>query len=90
MKEVAIIKFTETDSTVTLLRSCLDATPERGFDRATLKARARVDAVLDALKPEDGIIKMEDADYATAVQATAAVRWVKREKYYNTFHDQFA
>lgn len=89
MKELAIIKFTETESTVTLLRLCLDATPERGFDRATLKARDRVDVALDKLTPEDTTIKLEDSDYATAVQAAAAVRWVKREKYYTAFHDQF-
>lgn len=71
-----------------LLRTALDFTPPGGFDPATLRARARVDKALETVGEGD-LIKLEDADYATAQVAVGGVRWVGRHPDYLAFADAF-
>ncbi len=88
MKEIPNKKFTETDSVSSLLLAALDAPPERGFDFAIMRARGRVEDSLKGVKDGD-TIKLEDADYAAAIEAVKSVRWIKRGKHLIEFADMF-
>lgn len=48
--------------------------PRGGFDFATMRARNRIADVLDKVK-RGGEIKLEDADFAAAVQCVKDYRW---------------
>ncbi len=88
MKEIPNKQFTETVTTVSLLTVCLNDPGKDGFDLPLLRSRDRVAKALDGLKAGD-VIKLEDADYATAQNAIKAVRWATRDKHLITFAEQF-
>lgn len=88
MKEIPNKKFTETDSVVSLLKAALDTTPERGFEYAVMRARSRVDDAIKCVE-SGGVIKLEDADHATAVEAVKVCRWGKRDKFLIEFAELF-
>lgn len=88
MKETANIQFTETDSTVSLLKVALNNPPAQGFDFAVMRARGRIEDALEGLKSGD-VIKLEDSDYATAVEAVKNVKWAARSKHLIQFGEQW-
>lgn len=51
-----------------------------------MRSRGRVDDALDTSGSE---IVLEDADYATAVEAIKATRWNQNEKHLIQFGEQF-
>ncbi len=95
MKEIPNLTFqlkdgAENHTTVSLLRFCLTQTPAGGFDFATIRARNRVDAVLEKVpKTEGGLIALEDADHVVAVQVVQATRWGSAHKDLIKFGEQF-
>ena len=88
MKEIPNLKFKDRDSTVSLLKIALNYPSERGLDFITIRARNRV---MDAIEnvTDGGIIKLEDADQTTAVEAIKAVRWTTVNKDLIQFAEQF-
>lgn len=89
MKEIPVLKFNEKDTTVTLLRTALDYLPKEGFTLPLIRTRNKVADVIEKLKDGD-VIKLEDADFATAQNAIREVRWSHREKYLSQFAEQFS
>lgn len=57
------------------IRACLDHPPAKGFARADLKRRDRIEKVLDA---SNGLLELEDADAAALKQLVEAMRWGMR------------
>lgn len=89
MKQIPNQQFTATDSTVTLLRNCIENGGKQGVALSDLRARNRVADALDKVE-SGGILELEDADYATAQACVRDVRWIKFEKHLITFAEQFA
>lgn len=94
MKSIANKEFSVSDGkTVTvaeLLESCLSSPPTGGFDFATMRARLRVSSAMEPYKNVAGVdIQLEDADYATAVEAIKSTRWARYEKYLVEFGELF-
>lgn len=71
-----------------LLKAALNQTPQGGFDLATMRARLRVAEAADKAKPGEGIA-LEPADYHTAKQAVAAMRWGAMHPDILTFSEAF-
>ncbi len=57
-----------------LLKMCLAQPPPVGFDFSTMRARNRIADALDKSKP-GGEIKLEDADFAAAVECVKSMKW---------------
>lgn len=89
MREIPVVQFTEQDNTVTLLNMCLDNGGKQGLDLSALRARNRVADGIEKLKTGD-VIKLEDADFATAQNCVREVRWIKYERHLITFAEQFS
>ncbi len=80
MKNVPNLTFTipsnpKPESTVSLLRICLQSQPQGGFDFNTMRKRMKVEAVLDSVK-EGETLNLEDEYYEEAVRAIKETRWV--------------
>lgn len=73
------LKPGEVATAATLLNLCLANPPPAGFDYAMMRARNRVSDAIDGLRVGDEI-KLEDADYATAVEAVKTMRWAAKHK----------
>jgi hypothetical protein len=71
-----------------LLRLTLDQIPAGGFDRVTIRARARIDTVLDATEAGKEIA-LEDADYAVAQKCVEEFRWGTRHADISRFLELF-
>ena len=95
MKSIPNKAFTTPDGSVVtvaqLLETSLSSPPPEGFDFATMRARLRVSAVLDAPRsgPVGGDIELEDADYQTAQEAIKKTRWVRYSKHLVEFGELF-
>lgn len=89
MREIPVVQFTEKDNTVGLLNMCLANGSKQGLDLAQLRARNRVADVIEKLKTGD-VIKLEDADFATAQNCVREVRWLNYERHLITFAEQFS
>jgi len=88
MTEIKNTKLTENDTTGTLLALCLNYAGEKGLDIPTIRSRVRVLGALEGIKV-GGVIKLEDADYATAQTVIKEVRWASVGKHLITFAEQF-
>lgn len=88
MKEVPNKQFTEKDSTVSLLTTCLNNPGDNGLDLAAIRARSRVMDALEEIE-SGGMIKLEDADYTVAQQSVKSVRWAAPHKHFISFAEQF-
>jgi hypothetical protein len=88
MKEIPNKQFTETDSTASLLRTCLNNPGKTGLDLPAIRARNRVADAIEKVAAGD-IIKLEDADHGTAQQAIRDVRWASCDKHLVQFAEQF-
>lgn len=90
-KEIPVMQFTESESTLSLLKVALNSPPLNGFDFAIIRARGRVMDAVEKLEKnkEDLILKLEDADYTVAVEAIKQVRWNKLSKHLIQFAEQF-
>lgn len=88
MKTVPNRQFTEKLSTAILLQNCLKTPPDGGFSFDSMRKRIRVAAVADAVKP-GGEICLEDADFATAVDAIQSTRWNVMDPHIIDFAAQF-
>lgn len=92
MKNIQNITFKATSTgeeitTATMLKGCLKVAPREGFDFPTMRGRMRV---MDAVeKSVDKLIVLEDADFATAVQAIKDTRWTSLEPHLIKFAEQF-
>lgn len=92
MKELPNKVFVKTradgkhETVARLIGDCLKTMPQTGFDFALMRARQRVDDVISAAE-DGGIIKLEDADFAVALEAIKATRWVAREPHLIEFAD---
>ena len=67
-----------------LINQCLNQMPEGGFTRSELKARARIDAVLEKT---NGTIELEDADAEKLKRIVRLMRWKGRHADLVQFHD---
>lgn len=74
-------------TTATLLKDALEAMPPNGFDLNTIRARLRLVEAIEKMEGET--LKIEDADFSSAVQAVQQVKWVRLEKYLLQFAEQF-
>ena len=91
MKTIPNITFDakpEPVSVAKLLETCLATPPQQGFDFATIRARQRVQDVLDKVT-DGGEIQLEDADFQTAKDAVAVTRWVRPDKHLLSFAELF-
>ena len=95
MKTIPNLKFTIKDpdgstnaTTASLLQLCLNVPPQGGLDFATIRTRLRVADVLEKAKPGSDI-KLEDSDYATALEAVRAMKWGGVHKDILRFADEF-
>lgn len=88
MKEIPNKQYKEKDTTVTLLKLALNFPTDRGLSLADIRARNRV---FDAIEKVEvgGVIKLEDADHTTAVEAIKAVHWTTVNKDIIQFAEQF-
>ncbi len=68
--------------------TALDQTPQGGFNRATIKARGRVEDALKDVKPL-GEIHFEDQDYQTAKECIDACGWLSRGPHIRRLFDLF-
>lgn len=89
MKEIPNLQLNENDTTVSMLKGCLDAPPKEGLDMSMIRARNRVLDVIEKVAAGD-IIKFEDADYVTAQSVIRSSRWVNVGKHIIKFAEQFA
>lgn len=88
MKQIPNRRYTEVDTTATMLLVCLNFPPQGGFDLATIRARIKVADIAEKVKPEEMIV-LEDADFATVQAAIKQVRWSKPDRYVLLFAEQF-
>lgn len=88
MKQIQNKQFNEQDSTASLLGVCLNSAGREGLDFATIRSRIKVADALVGKKPGD-TIELEDADFAAAVSAISATRWVRPEKHLIEFAQLF-
>ena len=71
-----------------LLQVCLSRPPAQGFDYATMRARNKVEDVLDKAT-DGGTIELEDADHATACACVRDMRWGIKHRDLVKFADLF-
>lgn len=88
MKSTPNKQFTETQSTVSILKDCLKFPPQGGFDFPTMRSRNKIADVLDKVTA-GGVIELEDADHAAAVEAIKNTRWNVVDKHLLDFAEQF-
>lgn len=88
MKEIPNVKFTEADSAVSLLKLALQFPPQGGMDFAEIRARNRIADIIEKVEA-GGVIKLEDADHAKAVEFVKLVRWTSSPKHLIAFAELF-
>lgn len=88
MKTIPNLRFTEIDTTATMLLACLNFPPQGGFDLATIRARTKIADIAEKVRPDETIV-LEDADFVTAQIAIKQVRWSKLDRYVIRFAEQF-
>ena len=91
MKELPVLQFTESESTLSFLKIALNAPPINGLDLATIRARSRVMDTVEKLEKDAGnlVLKLEDTDYTAAKEAIRQVRWNVLSKHLIRFAEQF-
>lgn len=100
MKTVPLTTYKEGVTTLVLLKTCVDATPQSGLDLPQLRARLKVSDAIEKLekvnaeakkgeRPEVVELVLEDAVYATAQECIKTTRWLKPETYVDTFAAAF-
>jgi hypothetical protein len=76
-------------NTKELIQGCLNQVPEKGFTYQDIKNRMRIDEKINALKPEDQVLQLEDADFLILKQYVKTMTWTTRSKFIAEFHEQF-
>ncbi len=105
MKTVPIVTYREGISTLILLKTCVDSTPQGGLDMATVRARLKVSAAIEkteaaiekqkANEPGAGTdplatqLEFEDAVYESAQECIRLTRWIRPEKHIASFATAF-
>jgi hypothetical protein len=77
-----------TFSTIEIIQSCLNSMPEKGFTYADLKARGRIDSVLQNLPPGATQVNFEDTDFETLKECAINSRWAVRGNFILDFLSQ--
>lgn len=88
MKTIPVTNYTDAISTRTVLKGCLDYTPQNGLDFAQIRGRLRVGKAIEDSEATTEI-NLEDADYAIAQSCVKETRWVKPEPYLIQFAELF-
>ncbi len=88
MKEVPNNQFTETESTVTMLKFALQQLPHGGFTFEEARARNRISDALEKVE-QGGVITLEDSDHAKAVEILKGSRWGGNPKHLTEFAKQW-
>lgn len=88
MREIPNVKFTDTETAVSLLTICLNSVPPGGLDFATIRTRNRVADAIEKIGDGD-TIKLEDSDYTAAQEAIKTTRWATRNKHLIQFAELF-
>lgn len=91
--KLATLTINGTDKTIQvadLLNDAMNLIPKEGLTPADIQKRLRVLAIVDKAKAENlTTLEMEDADFKTACDCVAAMRWALVDPFIIEFTDMF-
>ena len=95
MKKIPITTYKENPdgklvTTLSVMRTCAENTPQGGLDLTQIRARSKVLDVIEKAENEKAVeVEMEDDIFETLKTCLKETRWVKPEKHLISFAELF-